>query len=124
MSVIVNSISEDWDRYSIQEHRVVYTRPSHTDSEPRVVIFTRKPRVVNGSDLGSAKFSIKIVNGDLDADSIPTGANTLAQLDFSSPGVNGADVLTDLVYVARAVLLKDTIMDDLKTGLLPQGITL
>lgn len=124
MSITVNSIAETWNKYSDSEHKSTYTRPSHTSKVPRLVIFNRKPAVRSGSDLGVASFTIKIVNGDEDADNVPRLKNTLCEVTIRDPQENASTVLDDVIDVLIAVSADSTIIPNLQNGLIPQSETI
>lgn len=124
MSITVNGTPEAWAKYSDTEHSSIYTRPSGSTKNPRLVIFKRKPPTRNGSDLGVATYEIKIVNGDVDADGVPRDRNTLVDLTFRDPQDNAATVLDDAIDVLQAIAADSTLIPNLILGLLPQAETL
>jgi hypothetical protein len=121
MSITVNSIAEDWVKYSDTEHKSSYTRPSHTSKVPRTVVFSRKPAVRSGSDLGVAGSTIKIVNGDEDADNVPRLRNSLVEINIRDPQENAAAVLSDAIEVLIAIANHSTLLSNLANGLIPQA---
>lgn len=120
MSITVNSVPEDWDKYSDEKDKSTYTRPTHTQKVPRMVVFSRKAPVRNGSDLGVATATFKIVNGDT-VDSLPALRNTVCEVTLRDPQVNASSVMDDVIDVLQALAAHSTIVPDLQKGLLPQA---
>lgn len=102
---------------SIEKDRTVFSFPSHTAKEPRLVIFTRQ--LPSSGQNAVLRTGFKVVLGDLNADGSARSGNAILEVSIRTPQDQEVALSTEAVAMAVAVLNNALMTANLESGVIP-----